>query len=290
MKKQNKNFILIGTLILIVLSALYFNGSLGFLGIALPGVDMEFLGYQSISFNSPNITYSSGYTDPGSNYPTGYYLSGNTYLFHKYTSGGSTATYNSIAPQFSPYDYTNYVCVVTGTANWLCTDSYVKADRCQSYNKQFIWIGSVTLDEQQATGTTARPFVCNINASDVSAFKNTLPTTFTRPSDGATRNTNYFGFDQGSVQVVFYPKPVVIEQPMTYYRFSNNNCTSTLILPSQKTTDDYSTLAECQTHINNTCTSNCNPPSDVNNNLIYYIIGGIVVSVGGIITYLRRKR
>jgi hypothetical protein len=52
-----------------------------------------------------------------------------------------------------------------------------------------------------------------------------------------------------SGQVCTNNECVLAETQQTYYRFSNNICSSVSILPSQKTSNDYSTLAECQSHI-----------------------------------------
>lgn len=53
----------------------------------------------------------------------------------------------------------------------------------------------------------------------------------------------------------YYLKPkttqscVIPEEEETYYRFSNNKCTEIELLPSEKTTNDYTTISQCESNI-----------------------------------------
>jgi len=62
---------------------------------------------------------------------------------------------------------------------------------------------------------------------------------------------NFFGDPDrerymGVVVTWTYAEP---EQQQTYYRFEDNQCTQITILPSQKTSNDYETLSECESNI-----------------------------------------
>jgi len=46
-----------------------------------------------------------------------------------------------------------------------------------------------------------------------------------------------------------------VESKQTFYKIINGTCTAEDIFPSQKTANDYNTLAECQSHITNATTS-----------------------------------
>ena len=61
-----------------------------------------------------------------------------------------------------------------------------------------------------------------------------------------------------------------INQKQTYYRLSDKECSTVTIYPSEKTTNDYSTLAECELNIDDI-------DDPIVENLMELIFGGIVV-------------
>jgi hypothetical protein len=58
---------------------------------------------------------------------------------------------------------------------------------------------------------------------------------------------------QNSTSVTF-----TVEFLQTFYRLANNACSAVTVVPSQKTANDYNSLAECQSHITATNTTNNN--------------------------------
>jgi len=75
--------------------------------------------------------------------------------------------------------------------------------------------------------------------------------------------------------------PACTPNKITVYRFSSNSCTQIQILPSDRTSNDYDTLAECETHIS--------PPFPWQ---LVLVISGAIIIIGfaGFIVYLSVKR
>lgn len=118
------------------------------------------------------------------------------------------------------------------------------------------------------------------------------------------------------------------DQPTTYYRLSNNQCSTVSILPSQKTNYDYTTLEICQSHItdipttntyyrlyNNQCSpiqlspsevtsndysgfyecqahiqSSNNNPSQESNNTPFYVLLGVIFVIVVLIIFKRKSK
>lgn len=67
--------------------------------------------------------------------------------------------------------------------------------------------------------------------------------------------------------------------PLVYYRFSNNQCSSISLLPSEKTDNDYNTLNECQSYITYNENNSGNEVTEENGGIDFYQeinIGGYI--------------
>lgn len=119
------------------------------------------------------------------------------------------------------------ICEVKGTVTKLCRDSYMKPDRCQVFNYPYSIKGKVTYSSGNA-------FMCTVNKSEI---MNKLPETFVRPIDGEILNVGGF---EGIGTVTFS-----LAKEIIFHRLQDNQCIQISILETEKTINDYYTLAEC---------------------------------------------
>jgi hypothetical protein len=119
----------------------------------------------------------------------------------------------------------NMVCEVSGEVTEICSGAPIGSDdRCQEVSSHTFEIqGEVSYNEG---------FVCNVNKSELFDRFKTL-------NDG--RTVNLIGFEG----IVLFRE--ITER--TYYRLLNNQCSPIQMLESDKTSNDYLTLQECQNKI-----------------------------------------
>lgn len=117
-----------------------------------------------------------------------------------------------------------------------------------------------------------------------------------------TTQRSYHGSASASATLTFVPST------QTYYELMNNQCNQISILPSEKTSNDYSTLSECKTHISeenqtnqtnnqtnnqpNNQTNGTTQPSTVSqtNYIPFYILIGIILLIILFLFIKKKKR
>lgn len=127
-------------------------------------------------------------------------------------------------------------CYVEGTIKVLSEDNYLNPDRIGNYDYDYKIYGTVSVEKDR--------FVCNV---DTSKLFNNLPDTFIRNVDEVEKGVGGAGIGSG---IVVFGDESIIEK-LNYYRYSEseNSCTQISILPSEVTSNDYTTNSECQENI-----------------------------------------